>query len=152
MQYSLCYLDSSNKYHRIVFGYSNEQDLQNKIQKYSKPDSVIVPERPDSNYIWNGTDWILPNEVIEKEYENAIQRMMEDKAHDYGYDSLTSAISYADEPSVLKFCNEGKAFKKWRSLVWNQCFQILNDVRNGNRTIPEFEELVNELPIFEVEN
>lgn len=85
------------------------------------------------------------NEVV-KAFEIALQLHLDNKAKEYGYDNIYTAISYADEPSVLKFQDEGKAFRKWRSLLWEQVNSIKQDVMNGLREVPSIDSLIQELP------
>jgi len=73
-----------------------------------------------------------------------IQAALDEKAKEYGYDNIMSAISYADEPGINKFQTEGKAFRLWRSLVWDYVF-------NSPESIAPADVLAN-LPEFSLEN
>lgn len=75
-----------------------------------------------------------------------LQAHLEQTAQAYGYDSISSAISYADEPAVLKFQQEGQAFRAWRSLFWAAANQIKAEVEAGTRSITTTAELIAELP------
>lgn len=75
-----------------------------------------------------------------------VQRHLDQAATALGYDSIANAITYADEPSVPKFQAEGRAFRAWRSLVWDTCYRILDQVKAGEREIPTDDELLAELP------
>ena len=77
---------------------------------------------------------------------NALQAHLDATARAAGYDSISSAISYADEPAVLKFQQEGQAFRAWRSLFWAAANQIKAEVEAGTRSIPTTSELIAELP------
>lgn len=70
-------------------------------------------------------------------------------ARDMGYDDIKTAVTYADEPAVPKFQNDGIALRRWRSLVWAKAYEILDDVKAGERMQPSAEELLSELPPFE---
>jgi len=80
----------------------------------------------------------------------AVQFFIDETAVSLGYDSVYTACTYADEPSVPKFQKEGKALRKWRSLVWATCWQVMADVQAGNRAIPTPEQLIAELPAFSI--
>ena len=67
-----------------------------------------------------------------------------------GYDSIATAISYAEEPAVPKFQNDGKAFRAWRSLVWAYAYEQLAAVKAGERTQPTVEDFLLELPDLEL--
>ena len=75
-----------------------------------------------------------------------LQAHLEQTAQAYGYDSISSAISYADEPAVLKFQQEGQAFRAWRSLFWAAANEIKAEVEDGSRPVPTLEVLIFELP------
>lgn len=63
-----------------------------------------------------------------------------------GYDSIYTAVSYADEPSVPKFQTEGRALRAWRSLVWARCYEVMAEVEAGTRPVPTASELIALLP------
>lgn len=77
-----------------------------------------------------------------------VQEYMDAIARSYGYDSIASAVTYADEPIVPKFQLEGKAFRSWRSVVWAKCYELLDEVKNGKREIPTPDELSGLVPGF----
>ena len=79
-------------------------------------------------------------------YEKAVQRKMDAMAAEHGYDSVATAASYADEPAVSKFQREGMAFREWRSLVWDHCYDQLAKVKAGEIEKPTVEQLIAGLP------
>jgi hypothetical protein len=79
-----------------------------------------------------------------------VQSHMDEQARTLGYDGISNAITYADEPAVEKFQNEGRAFRTWRSLVWEKCYAIFDDVQAGARQIPTDQELIAELPALQL--
>lgn len=79
--------------------------------------------------------------------ERAVQRMLDDKAREYGYDNILSACSYAGCDN--HFMAEGQAFTMWRGAVWKYCYDQLADIEAGNRSEPaSIEEFLSELPQF----
>ena len=76
----------------------------------------------------------------------AVQQHMDDQAKALGYDDIKSAATYAEETAVPKFQAEGQAFRAWRSLVWAACYQIMDEVSAGDRSVPSDAELIAELP------
>ena len=84
--------------------------------------------------------------AIQKNLTMAVQNHMDSTAKARGYDNLVSVITYADEPIIPKFQAEGVAFRAWRSLVWDYCYQVLVDAEAGRRGIPTEAELIAELP------
>lgn len=85
-------------------------------------------------------------EDIIKSITASLQHHLDEKAEEYGYDNIYTAVSYADEPSVSEFQIEGKAFREWRSLFWLESNRIKSEVLNGTRTMPSLEDLIAELP------
>ena len=84
-------------------------------------------------------------EQIMARLEARVQRWLDDQAQALGYDDIRSAVTYADEPSVPKFQQEGQAMRRLRSLVWARCYEILNAVQAGQRSIPTEAELIAEM-------
>lgn len=75
-----------------------------------------------------------------------LQDHLDSTAQAYGYDDIKSAISYADEPAVPKFQQEGQAFRSWRSLFWAAANELRAAVESGTRAIPTLSELIAALP------
>jgi len=88
----------------------------------------------------------LPTPPTVKEMEDAVQSHLDATASKAGYDNIYTACTYAEEPAVPKFENEGKALRAWRSLVWAYCHQVLADVEGGKRPVPTISGLIGELP------
>ncbi len=76
--------------------------------------------------------------------EAAVQKYMDSKAQERGYDSILSASSYAGFTNP--FQAEGQAFIKWRGAVWAYCYQELAKVQAGQRAVPTEAGLIAELP------
>lgn len=70
------------------------------------------------------------------------------KAQQMGYSNMQTAVSYAEEPAVAKFQAEGKALRRWRSLVWERATEIINEV-NAGAPVPEQEAFIAQLPKLE---
>lgn len=88
-------------------------------------------------------------EMIQKEYTNLIQSILDKEAQALGYDNCLSVCSYMDT-GVQKFDDEGSCFRKWRSAVWNTGYEILDKVKSGKMEIPSEEELIKMLPKLEI--
>lgn len=82
-------------------------------------------------------------------YEQAVQAKLDGAARDRGYDSISTAISYAEEPAVAKFQNDGKVLRAWRSSVWEYAYAQLAAVKAGEREQPTVDEFLGELPVLE---
>lgn len=89
----------------------------------------------------------LTTEQIVKQYQDAVQVMLDAKAREKGYDSVLSACSYAAIANI--FQAESQAFIIWRSNVWAHGYQVLADVQNGVIPMPTLEEFLAGLPVYE---
>ena len=55
----------------------------------------------------------------------AIQSALDADAISAGYDSIHTAVTYADEASVAQFQADGLSFRLWRSKVWEYAYTTL---------------------------
>ncbi|WP_208508362.1 hypothetical protein [Variovorax paradoxus] len=77
-----------------------------------------------------------------------VQRHLDEVAKGLGYDDMNSAVTYADEPAVRRFQDEGQALRAWRSLVWAACYDLLDRWSKGQLDEPNADELIASLPAF----
>lgn len=89
-------------------------------------------------------------EEIQAQLTAKVQTYLDTTAQKLGYDSCLSVCSYVDT-GVVKFDEEGEAFRKWRSAVWAKGYEIVAEVQAGTREIPTEEELFAELPNIELD-
>jgi hypothetical protein len=82
----------------------------------------------------------------------AVQAHMDKKAKEYGYGDLQSAVTYADEPAVARFQEEGRAFRAWRSIVWDRCIQMLEDFKAGKIQVSGKAQVIEMLPVFPLDD
>ena len=85
-------------------------------------------------------------EQLSATFERSIQGLLDAAAKSRGYDSIATAVSYAEEPAVPRFQEDGKSFRAWRSLVWAYAYQELAKVKSGEREIPALDAFLAELP------
>lgn len=78
-----------------------------------------------------------------------VQGWLDTKAQDLQYDNCNSACTYIDT-GIPRYDSEGKAFRQWRSAVWNAYYEILAEAFAGERSIPTQEELIAELPELKI--
>ena len=88
---------------------------------------------------------------LAKIYEKAVQLFMDHVAQEHGYDSVATAVSYAEEPAVPKFQSDGRAFREWRSLVWAYCYAQLDAYKAGTIEKPTVEQLIAGLPALSIQ-
>lgn len=86
---------------------------------------------------------------IQKKLVDAVQEYMDKKAQELNYDNCLSVCSYFNS-GVEKFDKEGNLFRTWRSAVWQKCYQVLDECLAGTRAVPTAEELINELPLIDL--
>lgn len=84
--------------------------------------------------------------AAQRKLVDAVQNFMDLKAQSKGYDSLLSAVTYAEEPSNPQFQKDGITFRAWRSDVWAYCYAQVAAVKAGTRTLPTSDQLISELP------
>ena len=84
-------------------------------------------------------------EQIMRRLQARVQLWLDEQARALGYDDIKSAVSYAEEPAVPKFQQEGQAMRRLRSLAWARCYEILDEVQAGQRPILTEEELIAEM-------
>lgn len=111
---------------------------------------------------WDGSDWIMLPPPVDPEppppvespptaeqimarLEARVQQWLDEQARALGYDDIKSAVTYAEEPAVPKFQQEGRALRRLRSLAWARCYEILNAVQAGQRPIPTEADLIAEM-------
>lgn len=107
--------------------------------------------RRDGDRVIRGWTIVPPTEAqLTSLYERAIQAKLDSTAQSEGYDGIATVISYAEEPAVPKFQNDGKAFRAWRSLVWAYAYEQLAAVKAGERGRPTVDAFLQELPALEL--
>ena len=140
---------------------TKEADEDGPLPERSTP---TKPPKLTGNQVarWTGSGWeklaaapeidpyVPTAEEVAKAYELAVQVRLDAAAIAARYDSIATAISYAEEPAVPKFQNDGKAFRAWRSLVWAYAYEQLAAVKAGERTQPTVEDFLLELPELEL--
>jgi hypothetical protein len=122
-------------------------------------DNAFIPPDPTNADYAIFLDWVHAGNVptqaagpsvaqLVQQLTDAVQAIMDAKARSYGYDDLTTAVTYADEPAVAKFQTEGQAFRSWRSNVWATAYALLADVQAGTKPMPTAADIPALLPPF----
>ena len=84
-------------------------------------------------------------EQIENSYINLIQTHMDSKAQEKKYDNIRSAALRAALPNS-PFHDEGVAAGEWMDNCWLIGYQVLAEVKNGERELPTEQEMISLLP------
>ncbi|WP_293839865.1 hypothetical protein [uncultured Phascolarctobacterium sp.] len=87
-------------------------------------------------------------EKLTAQFTKAVQKWMDAKAQERGYDNIISACTYVYSSDAV-FAKEGAAAKEWRDKVWRYCYDVVAQVVSGSRSIPSTSELLAELPKLE---
>jgi len=131
-----------------------------KCVNVAESDSALESNWHQSDTAKKGDDWDgsvftkpAPPVLTPAEYEAraielfsaAVQDHLDNEAKAHVYDGILSLCSYAFSPSD-KFANEGQAGVNWRDACWSHTYQVLADVKAGDRTEPTVQELIAELP------
>ena len=89
-----------------------------------------------------------PIEEIQNEIVNKVQDRLDSFARSKGYDNILSACTYATS-SIVKFKVEGQYCVDSRDRTWGALYQILAEVQNGTRPIPEsYQDIEKDLPVL----
>lgn len=93
---------------------------------------------------------VLTDEEKVALYRLEVGAFIDAKARSLGFDSIVTAVTYADEPADPINQSYGVALRAWRSKCWAKCREGLATWQeSGNE--PTVEELIESLPEFQVE-
>lgn len=82
-----------------------------------------------------------------KIYRDAVGVHIDEMARLLGFDSIITAVSYADESSDPLNQSHGLALRAWRSICWEHCRTVLVTWQGGGSE-PTVNELIAGLPEF----
>lgn len=129
--------------------------INGKVQNVVSADSALA-----NNWIGSNTASIgdlykdgqfYSDESPVEDYEYVAQVYLDACAKELGYDNILTAITYADEPTVEKFQQDGLMLRVKRSLVWEYCYKQLALVQSGVRLKPTPQEFLQELSALQYE-
>ena len=110
--------------------------------------SIVEPVVGDAvQFVITPKDITTVNAVWQKRKTAVIQAHLDNKAKEFGYDSIFTASTYATSQNP-RFGPEGIALRDWRDATWAAGYTILYDVETGARSMPSDQELIDELPVF----
>lgn len=89
------------------------------------------------------------DEAIKAKYTGLLVAAMNGRARDFGYDSITTAVTYRGDPDQT-FAAEGEAFFAWRSAVWQYGLAQLASVESGNAPLPTASAFIAGMPVFSI--
>lgn len=122
------------------------------------PEGLVEAPEPDIGIGWtdNGdgtfsapvvTPPVLSDEEKIAVYRAAVGTHIDQKAQSFGFDSIVTAVTYADEPADPLNQSYGQALRAWRSQCWEKCREVLATWQGGGAE-PTVDELIAGLPVF----
>lgn len=81
------------------------------------------------------------------QYRFEVGQHINSKAVEFGFDSIITAVTYADEPAGPRNQAYGIALREWRSLCWENCYVVLDDWKAGGPE-PALADVIAGLPKF----
>ena len=134
------------------YGWLSEVPISGRVTSIIPPYKRNIPDGYGINYTWYGLIVIpytppptsnqnIMYEIIGSQISNYIDQ----KAREFGYSDATSIISYINS-SNLKYKSEAENFNNFRTLCWEKCEAIQEEVRQGLRNMPTLEQVIKELP------
>lgn len=112
-----------------------------------------LPELPAEPEVPGGEPPVVPEPHVPTLEERAaalrdgVQKHLDSTAAAHGFDDIKTAVTYADEPAVPRFQAQGRAFRAWRSLVWDFCYSLQDKVAAGQVDEPTLDQLLPMLPV-----
>ena len=82
-----------------------------------------------------------------KDYEDAVQKYLDETVQQKGYDNVYTCLSYKGDPDPI-FSAEADAVLAWRSQVWRCAQSILNQWAAGQIEQPTISQVISQLPIL----
>lgn len=125
-------------------------DTERKVVKVSRKQVNMTSAEKAARDALVAEQLAVAQAAVMGDFERAVQGKLNGAAVAAKYDSIENAVSYAEEPAVPKFQNDGKAFRAWRSKVWAYAYEQLALVLAGERAQPTVDEFLLELPLLEL--
>ena len=81
--------------------------------------------------------------------EIAVQKHLDNKAQELGYDDMNSTAKYLRASSP--HCAECETLGTWLDLVWAKAWSIQEGIVEWDDAVPTIEEVLQQLPTYEAE-
>lgn len=101
-----------------------------------------------------GYEWVEPTPVeptaeqVLRQYEDRVQRFLDETAQSRGYDNTYTCLSYLNSTDQT-WNTEANAFNAWRDQVWRKCHETFNAFMSGAIERPTAEELIASFPALD---
>jgi len=113
-------------------------------------DYVKVPDAGEAVVLAHGSQASVDARAAAKtisEYAAAVQKVLDAKANERGYDGILSLCSYATSTNTT-FAAEGQAGVEWRDGAWAACYALLNAWQDGTIPAPSEADVIAALPVM----
>lgn len=84
-------------------------------------------------------------------YLLTVDGVLDTTARSFGYASMLTAVTYADEPADAVFQAEGRALRAWRSLTYRACYNLFAQAQAGAIPVPTEADVLAALPTAPVQ-
>ncbi|MFM1800973.1 MAG: hypothetical protein RJA81_325 [Planctomycetota bacterium] len=140
------------------FGWLSDTEIEGRQTAIEPPPASSIPDGHRANF--TGYSWvvlpykpppppILPDFTEDKvALGQIVYQFLNQTVQQYDYQSIDTACLRALSTNPV-FKAQGEAAMAWRDAVDATCEAILTSVRNGERPVPQPDELIAELPILE---
>ena len=126
-----------------------DQDLYTQCAEWcNEVGTATIEDKGEYYEVVKISPYIPTEEEIQKMLTDGVQKWMDSKVQERNYDNIHTCVGTYLYSPVDKFRIEAEHVKDWVSYVWAKCYEILAQVKNGEREIPTLEEVINELPIL----
>jgi len=88
------------------------------------------------------------NKIANIHFSKLVNDLLDAQAIELGYDSTLTIVSFSDDDANPVWQAEAKAFKVWRSQVYNALHSIQNKITSGTGVIPEDYVFLSSIPKF----
>lgn len=131
-------------YKRVVYTYVNKENISNYCKVSLNCVEGLKTYNIEENII------IKPLEEVKEIFLSETDRILNNKALEYGFDSINTAVSYTSKEN--EFYNKSISFFNWRVNVYSWANKLFLDVVNGkiNLTLDNIEKEFKLMPKLEI--
>ncbi|AQW87902.1 hypothetical protein CPIN18021_1103 [Campylobacter pinnipediorum subsp. caledonicus] len=152
--FAVCFNDNEWVYKKdlrgkTLFHTQTQERVQVEILDFDENEYTELEPFDDSH--WDGKKWVknpITKEKLINEFKEKVQKHLDKKAQEHGYDNILSASSYAGYEN--DFQEEGKAFGVWKAKVWKAGYMFLAEKGNQDPNTIKIDELLEDLPKLEL--
>lgn len=126
-----------------------DQELYANYAVWCNQNNATIEDKGEYYEVVEIPSYIPTEAEIQKRLTDGVQNWMDNIVQERNYDSVHTCVGTYLYSPIDKFRIEAEHVKDWVSYVWDKCYAMLAQVKNGEREIPTLEEVINELPRLE---